>query len=87
MSLNQALVERREWLLSQLSPINWVNKHLKEKAKRHKGTGSWLTKTAEFTDWVTRTRSDCLWCYGIRMSACQPLMFKTMLNYADITRL
>ena len=62
-----SLVDRRNRLLSQLSSISYVNKHLKEHEKRHKGTGSWLTKTVEFVEWVTRTRSDCLWCYGIRM--------------------
>lgn len=61
------LVDKRNRLLSQLSSMSCVNKHLKEHEKRHKGTGSWLTKTVEFAEWVSRTRSDCLWCYGIRM--------------------
>lgn len=80
------IVDRRNRLLSQLSPISCVNKHLREREKLHKGTGSWLTETVELVDWVTTTCSDCLWCYGIRTSAEGIPLFTSIFINADFPR-
>ncbi|KAI9871159.1 MAG: hypothetical protein M1830_003253, partial [Pleopsidium flavum] len=58
-------VEERDLMLSQLSSIRYADKHLRERKRRHPGTGTWLTKTLEFKEWKMRDRSACLWCYGI----------------------
>lgn len=61
-------VAQRDLLLSKLSSIRYVNKHLRERRKRHPGSGSWLKETVEFKHWVAADCSACLWCYGIRKS-------------------
>ena len=66
------VVTKRDQLLSQLSPLRYADKHIKERKRRHPGTGSWLTKTDEFKEWMTGDRSACLWCYGIRKYAYSP---------------
>ncbi|KAI9769861.1 MAG: hypothetical protein M1839_003580 [Geoglossum umbratile] len=55
----------RDLLLSQLSSLRYVDKHMKQRKRCHPGTGSWLTQTDEFKEWVTGNRSACLWCCGI----------------------
>ncbi|KAH0538694.1 hypothetical protein FGG08_004711 [Glutinoglossum americanum] len=59
------IAAKRDLLLSQLSSLRYVDKHIKERKRRHPGTGSWLTQTDEFKKWMTGDRSACLWCYGI----------------------
>jgi hypothetical protein len=61
-------VAERDLILSKLSPIKYIDKHLRERRKRHPGSGSWLRETVEFKDWVIADRSAGLWCYGIRKS-------------------
>ncbi|KAI9861085.1 MAG: hypothetical protein M1813_005514 [Trichoglossum hirsutum] len=61
----QRKIQKRELLLSQLSSLRYVDKHLKERKRRYPGTGSWLTETAQFKEWRIEGRSTCLWCYGI----------------------
>jgi hypothetical protein len=59
-------VEKRERLLTQLSSIKYIDKHLKERRRRYPGTGAWLAETIEFREWINEDRFVCLWCYGIR---------------------
>lgn len=54
--------------MSKLSSIRYIDKHLRERKKRHPGSGSWLKETLEFKDWMAADCSACLWCYGIRKS-------------------
>ncbi len=61
-------VAERDLILSKLSPIGYIDKHLRARRKRHPGSGSWLRKTVEYKDWVLADRSAGLWCYGIRKS-------------------
>lgn len=61
-------VAERDLILSKLSPIRYIDKHLRERRKRHPGSGSWLRETVEYKDWVVADRSAGLWCYGIRKS-------------------
>ena len=65
-NVDTLVVEKRNFLLSQLSSLNYADKHIKERQRRHPGTGVWLTKTDEFKEWMTGDCSACLWCYGIR---------------------
>lgn len=58
-------IEKRNFLLSTLSSRTYVSKHMKERKRRHSGTGTWLAKTSEFKNWLGENCSTCLWCYGI----------------------
>lgn len=52
-------VKRRNLLLSNLSSLAYVDKHMKERKRRHPGTGTWLTRTNKFQKWISGG-SDCL---------------------------
>src|SRR5256885_54063 len=66
MTPNFLAVARRDSLLSQLSSHEYIAKHLRERNKRHPGTGTWLTENAKFKAWMAADISTCLWCCGIR---------------------
>ena len=57
--------DQRKILLSNLSSLSYIEKHRKERKKRHAGTGTWLNNTSEFQAWMAGG-SNCLWCHGIR---------------------
>jgi hypothetical protein len=65
-NVDALVVEKRNFLLSQLSSLSYADKHIKERRRRHPRTGVWLTETDEFKEWMARDCSACLWCYGIR---------------------
>src|SRR5436189_3906101 len=75
------IVEKRDLLLSKLSSLSYVNKHMRERQRRHPGTGTWLVRTDEFEKWMTEDCSTCLWCYGIRKEACSSLIFLALDLY------
>ncbi|OCK94981.1 uncharacterized protein K441DRAFT_92684 [Cenococcum geophilum 1.58] len=52
-------IKRRNLLLSNLSSLAYVDKHMKERKRRHPGTGTWLTRTNKFQKWISGG-SDCL---------------------------
>ncbi len=60
------IVQEREALLSMLSSIHYVDKHLRARKSRHPGSGTWATNTTVFAEWLASEQSTCLWCYGIR---------------------
>ncbi|KAH0551625.1 hypothetical protein GP486_007158 [Trichoglossum hirsutum] len=79
----QEKVAKRDQLLSQLSSLKYVDKHIKERNRRHPGTGSWLTETDEYKEWMAGDRSACLWCYGIPGSG-KTILASTLIDTLSI---
>jgi hypothetical protein len=65
-------VAKGDLLLSYLSSTRYMDKHLRERKKRHRDTGTWLAETEQFKSWMTRDSSSALWCYGIRKHSSRP---------------
>lgn len=70
MNYNSTLIildEKRDEILSRLSPLSYSSKFNDLSQRREKGTGDWILEEMEFRDW----RTNCgriLWCPGMRGS-------------------
>ncbi|KAL8837688.1 MAG: hypothetical protein Q9170_002420 [Blastenia crenularia] len=55
--------EKRQKIISWLSPLNFQQKQQTVLSDRHAGTGQWFLKSEEFKRWL-EGKSKYLWCHG-----------------------
>lgn len=60
------LDEKRQAVISWLSPLNFSTKHNDVFNRRQNGTGRWLLEAEEFRSWLSGDKRT-LWCPGLRM--------------------
>jgi hypothetical protein len=64
--LIEYVVAAKTKLLHRLSIYDYISSLKRTRRKRHSTTGSWLSETKAFKDWLEDSKSSTLWLSGIR---------------------
>ncbi|TGO88249.1 hypothetical protein BPOR_0174g00020 [Botrytis porri] len=64
-SKEQERRDRLRKIISQMATVDCRNKHRRLQKVRHHGTGSWLARMADFSNWRTQKKCSVMSCYGI----------------------
>lgn len=56
---------RKQYVISQLTNIDFEASHADISSRRVKNTGQWILKSLEYTEWRGKDSSTALWCPGL----------------------